>query len=128
MLRANSSGSRSSEAEVRFEPLGWQQTKRPPEGGLWAENFSEFERAEPKFLSDDVRRRRRRDERKRRVWKLHPDRKIFRRDSEPPKSEHVSTRFSHSSDLCPGDLIDGQSFPLRLQPRMISVIRPASPG
>ena len=128
MLRANSSGSRSSEAEVRFEPLGWQQTKRPPEGGLWAENFSELERAETKFLSDDVRRRCRRDERKRRVWKLLPDRKIFRRDIEPPKSEHVSTRFSHSSDLCPGDLIDGQSFPLRVQPRMISVFRPASPG
>ena len=60
-------------------------------------NFSELERAETKFLSDDVRHGRRRDERKRRVWKLLPDRKIFRRDSEPPKSEHVSTRFSHSS-------------------------------
>ena len=42
-------------------------------------NFSELERAETKFLSDDVRRRCRRDERKRRVWKLLPDRKIFRR-------------------------------------------------
>ncbi len=62
-------------------------------------HLSEFERAETKFLSDDVRRRRRRDERKRRVWKLLPDRKIFRRDSEPPKSEHVSIRFSHSFDL-----------------------------
>jgi hypothetical protein len=61
-------------------------------------HLSEFERAETKFLSGDVRRRRR-DERKRRVWKLLPDRKIFRRDSEPSKSEHVSTRFSHSSDL-----------------------------
>jgi hypothetical protein len=30
---------------------------------------------------------------------LLPDHKIFRRDSEPPKSEYVSTRFSHSSDL-----------------------------
>jgi hypothetical protein len=48
-------------------------------------NFSELERAETKFLSDDVRHRRRRDERKRRVWKLLPDRKIFRRDSEPPQ-------------------------------------------
>jgi hypothetical protein len=55
--------------------------QRPPEGGLWAENLSELERAETKFLSDDVRRRRRHDERKRRVWKLLPDRKIFRRDS-----------------------------------------------
>src|SRR5260370_41222541 len=71
-------------------------------------------RAETTSLSDDVRLRRRRDERKRRFWKLLPDRKIFRRDSEPPKSEYVSTRFSHSSNLCPGDLIDGQSFPLRL--------------
>src|SRR6266852_4788142 len=79
-------------------------------------HLSEFERAETKFLSEDVRRRRSRDERKRRVWKLLPDREIFRRDSEPPKLEHISTRFGHSSDLCPGDLIDGQSFPLRLQP------------
>jgi hypothetical protein len=73
-------------------------------------HLSEFERAELKFFSD-VRRRRRHDERKCRVWKLLPDSKIFRRDSEPPKSEHISTRFSHSSDLCPGDLVDGQSFP-----------------
>ena len=62
-------------------------------------HLSQFERAETKFLSGDVRRSRRRDERKRRVWKLLPDHKIFRRDSEPPKSEYVSTRFSHSSDL-----------------------------
>ena len=75
-------------------------------------HLSEFERAELKFFSADVCRRRRHDERKRRVWKLLPDSKIFRRDSEPPKSENVSTRFSHSSDLCPGDLVDGQSSPL----------------
>jgi hypothetical protein len=74
-------------------------------------HLSEFERAELKFFFADVRRRRRHDERKRRVWKLLPDSKIFRRDSEPPKSEHVSTRFSHSSDLCPGDLVGGQSSP-----------------
>ena len=83
-------------------------------GGIWAENFSKLERAETKLPSDDVRRRRRRNERKRRVWKLLPDRKIFRSDSEPSESEHVSARFSHSSGLCPCDLIDGQSFPLRL--------------
>ena len=78
------------------------------------ENLSEFKRAETKFPSDDVRRRRRRNERKRRVWKLLPDGKIFRGDSEPSESQHVSARFSHSSGLCPCDLIDGQSFPLRL--------------
>jgi len=78
------------------------------------ENLSEFKRAETKIPSDDVRRRRRRNERKRRVWKLLPDRKIFRGDSEPSESQHVSARFSHSSGLCPCDLIDGQSFPLRL--------------
>jgi hypothetical protein len=87
------------------------------------DNFSEFKRAETKFLSDDVLRRRL-DERKRRVWKLLPNRKIFRRDSEPSESEHVSARFGQSSDLCPGDLIDGQSFPLRLL-QMIFVIRPS---
>src|SRR5216684_7890900 len=81
------------------------------------ENLSELKRAETKFPSDGVRRRRRRNERKRRVWKLLPDRKIFRGDSEPSESEHVSARFSHSSGLCPCDLIDGQSFPLRLQPQ-----------
>jgi hypothetical protein len=27
---------------------------------------------------------------------------VFDIDSEPPKFEYVSTRFSHSSDLCPG--------------------------
>ena len=63
------------------------------------ENLSEFKRAETKFPSDDVRRRRRRNERKRRVWKLLPDRKIFRGDSKPSESEHVSARFSHSSGL-----------------------------
>ena len=63
------------------------------------ENFSEFKCAEAKFPSDGVVDGRRRNERKRRVWKLLPDCKIFRRDSEPPKSEYVSTRFSHSSDL-----------------------------
>jgi hypothetical protein len=71
----------------------------------------------PSFrLSDDVRRRRRLDERKRHVWKLLPDRKIFRRDSEPSEPEHVSARFGQSSGLCPGDLIDGQSFPLPPSP------------
>jgi hypothetical protein len=88
------------------------------------ENFSELERAETKFPSDDVRRRRRRNERKRHVWKLLSDRKIFRGDGEPSESEHVSARFGQSSDLCPCDLIDGQSFPLRLL-QMIFVIRPS---
>ena len=83
------------------------------------ENLSEFKRAETKFPSDDVRRRRRRSERKRRVWKLLPDGKIFRGDSEPSESQHVSARFSHSSGLCPCDLIDGQSFPLRRQLRFV---------
>jgi hypothetical protein len=99
-----------------FRKLGEErraQTKKRPKA---AENFSEFKRAETKFPSDDVRRRRRRNERKGRVWKLLPDRKIFRRDSEPSESQHVSARFSHSPGLCPGDLIDGQSFPLPPSP------------
>ena len=90
------------------------------------ENLSEFKRAETKFPSDDVRRRRRRSERKRRVWKLLPDGKIFRGDSEPSESQHVSARFSHSSGLCPCDLIDGQSFPPSpLAPTLPRVLRRA---
>jgi hypothetical protein len=109
--------------------LGHAASKRGAGGRVTAsgyrrENFSELERAETKFPSDDVRRRRRRNERKRRVWKLLPDRKIFRRDSEPSESEHVSARFSHSSGLCPCDLIDGgQSFPLRRQLRFVGGLR-----
>jgi hypothetical protein len=102
----NARGRRSAEGRAA------KQKNRPKS----VENFSQFKRAETKFPPDDVRRRRRRNERKRRVWKLLPDRKIFRGDSEPSESQHVSARFSHSSGLCPGDLIDGQSFPLPPSP------------
>jgi hypothetical protein len=44
--------------------------------------------------------------------KLLPDGKIIRSNRQPAKFEHVSARFGHQSDLCPGDLIDGQlDFP-----------------
>jgi hypothetical protein len=99
--------------------------KDRPKAASGAENFSELERAETKFPSDDVRRRRRRDERKRCVWKLLPDRKIFRRDSEPSESEHVSARFGQSSDLCQVILLTANHFPSRLLQRMIFVIRPS---
>src|SRR5450432_702468 len=120
MARLPALGFLKRERKRRTEGRAAKQKKRPKA----VENFSEFKRAETKFPSDDVRRRRRRNERKRRVWKLLPDRKIFRGDSEPSESQHVSARFSHSSGLCPGDLIDGQSFPLRLL-QMIFVILPS---
>src|SRR3981081_4140036 len=78
------------------------------------ENLSEFKRAETKIPSDDVRRQRRRNERKRRVWKLLPDRKIFRGDSEPSESQHVSARFSHSSGLCATRSVYGHSLSISI--------------
>ena len=44
---------------------------------------------------------------------------LFRRNCEPPKGEHVSARFGHSSDLWPGDLVDRQSTPFAFSPRLI---------
>jgi hypothetical protein len=85
----------------------------------WAENFSEFERAETKFIPDVGGRRP--DERKRRIWVLLPHSEIFSRNRQPAESKHISARFGYPSDLCPGDLIDGQSFPFRLQPELAFV-------
>jgi hypothetical protein len=113
MARLPALGFLKRERKRRTEGRAAKQKKPPPKA---VENFSEFKCAETKFPSDDVRRRRRRNERKRRVWKLLPDRKILRGDSEPSESQHVSARFSHSSGLCPGDLIEGQSFPLPPSP------------
>jgi hypothetical protein len=68
-----------------------------------------------KFLSG-FRRDRRFDEHKRRIRELIPDSKIFRRNSEPSESEHVSARFGHQSHLLPGNFIDHQSLVPLLKP------------
>ena len=85
-------------------------------GGVGDEIESEFERAETKFIPDVGGRRP--DERKRRIWVLLPHSEIFSRNRQPAESKHISARFGYPSDLCPGDLIDGQSFPFRLQPEL----------
>ena len=95
---------------------GNETKKTRPKAVSWAENFSEFERAETKFIPDVGDRRP--DERKRRIWVLLPHSEIFSRNRQPAESKHISARFGYPSDLCPGDLIDGQSFPLRLQPEL----------
>ena len=87
-----------------------------PKAVSWAENFSKFERAETKFIPDVGGRRP--DERKLRIWVLLPHGEIFGRNRQPAESKHISARFSYPSDLCPSDLIDGQSFPFRLQPEL----------
>jgi hypothetical protein len=71
--------------------------------------FSEFERAETEFIPGVGGRRH--DERKRRIWVLLPHSEIFSRNRQPAESKHISARFGYPSDLCPGDLIDGQLFP-----------------
>jgi hypothetical protein len=50
---------------VRTQYKQKDRPKAAPGGGLWAESFSEFERAETKFCAGFRRRHRRRDERKR---------------------------------------------------------------
>jgi hypothetical protein len=56
---------------------GTTKQKDCPKSVSWAENFSEFERAETKFIPDVGGRRP--DERKRRVWVLLPHSEIFGR-------------------------------------------------
>jgi hypothetical protein len=75
------------------------------------EIIPQFEGAEAK-LASGVRRRRRPDQRKRRIRELLPDRQIFRRNREPPEPEHVSARLGHSARLLPCDFIDQSFFPL----------------
>src|ERR1035437_7218471 len=75
--------------------------------------FPQFESAQTKLLSRFVsgfRRRRRAIERERGIRKLLPDGKIFGRNCEPAKFEHVSARFGHSSGLLPSDFTDAHSF------------------
>src|SRR5258708_31549355 len=98
---------------------GTAKQKDRPKAVSWAENFSEFERAETKFIPDVGGRRP--DERKRRIWVLLPHSEIFSRNRQPAESKHISAWFGYQSDLCPGDLIDGQSFPFRLQPELAFV-------
>jgi hypothetical protein len=71
--------------------------------------FLQLECAETKFLPG-IRRRRRLDERKRRIRELLPDSKVLRRNREPTECEHVSARFGHVSRFLPSDLIDHRSF------------------
>jgi hypothetical protein len=75
-----------------------------------------FECTQPKILRRFVtgRRRARVVDRECRVRKLLPDREIVGSNYQPAKSEHVSARLSHHSDLGPSDLLDGQSKHLSL--------------
>src|SRR6266576_3310574 len=68
------------------------------------EIFPQVECAQTIFLDFG----RRPDQRKRRVRKLLPDSKIFRRNGEPPEPEHVSARLGYSPDLLPCDPLDGR--------------------
>jgi hypothetical protein len=73
------------------------------------EIFPQFECAQTKFLyrfAFGLRCRRRAVERERCVRIFLPDRKVVRGDRQPTKCEHVSARFGHSSDLCPGYFVD----------------------
>src|SRR3954452_12963379 len=51
------------------------------------------------------------DQRKRRAWKLLPDREILCRDCEPSEPEHVAARLCHAPGLLPGDLLDTTHTP-----------------
>ena len=103
---------RQSEAGLQQEDGRGVEPIFPENASLLTEReiLPQFEGAQPKLFAG-VRRRRRPDQRKRRIRELLPDRQIFRGNREPTEPEHVSARFGHSAGLLPCDFIDQSFFP-----------------